>query len=94
MKQGSSHLGLLGLTTRAGSFTKVVALDCPSKYNSVKGLLFRHLAEGSREQRRWKPPQHRGPLRAGDVTLPCSSPPHKLLLTDWSPQLFPLFIHW
>ena len=88
MKQGSSHLGLLGLTMRARSFTMVVALDCPSKCNSVKGLLFRHLAEGSQEQRRWKPLQHRGPLWAGDVTLLRSSPPHNLLLTDSSPQCY------
>lgn len=53
LRQGAADLGLLGLTTRAGSFYQgVVALDCPSKYNLVKRLLFRHLAEGSREQRR------------------------------------------
>ena len=62
MKQGSSHLGLLGLTSQAGSFTMVVALDCHSKCNSVKGLLFRHLDEGFGEQRRWKPTRHRGPF--------------------------------
>ena len=79
MKQESSHLGLLGLTTLAGSFTTVgvhdhVALDRPSKCDSAKALLFGHLAEGPWEQIRWKSPQERAPIWAGDMTPPLSSP--------------------
>ena len=62
----------------------VVALDCHSKCNSVKGLLFRHLAEGFWEQKRWKPTQHRGPF--GLVMWPFPAP-H--LPTTWSSQIRP-----